>query len=228
MKVWPFDTAAERTRGQWISRRDLANGVGILEAIRDEAGDEMDILVEMHSLWSLKPAVEILAAIEHIRPFWVEDPIRTDSADSYRRIRERVNVPIAAGETVGGARAFKPLLDAGGLDVGIVDVGWSGGLSEALRTAHLFDAYGMSFAPHDCTGPLSFAVCTHFAASQENTLVVETVRAFHHGWYPEVFSGLPEIIDGEVRCTGSSGFGVKMRPEFAEAESTSMRTTRIL
>jgi L-alanine-DL-glutamate epimerase-like enolase superfamily enzyme len=40
-----------------------------------------------------------------------------------------MDVPIAAGETLAGRHAFKPLLDAGSLDVAIVDIDWTGGIS---------------------------------------------------------------------------------------------------
>jgi len=135
MKVWPFDPAAARSRGHDISSADLRSAMSVVEAIRAEAGDAMDILIELHSLWSLKAATRILKALEDIAPFWVEDPMRLDSVDGYRRLRERVDVPIAGGEPLTGARRFKPLLDAGALDVAIVDPGWTGGITETVRIA---------------------------------------------------------------------------------------------
>jgi galactonate dehydratase len=112
MKVWPFDRAAEASRGHRIAAAELRSGMAVLEAIRAEAGDQMDVMVELHSLWSLKAATEILHAMADIAPYWVEDPIRTDAIDGYRRLRERARVPIAAGEAMSGTRGFKPLLDA--------------------------------------------------------------------------------------------------------------------
>ena len=227
MKVWPFDRAAESSRGHHIGLADLRSGVGVLEAIRAEAGDRMEILLEMHSLWSLKAATEILRAVTDVRPFWVEDPMRTDAADAYRRLRERVDVPVAAGESMSGTRGFKPLLDAGGLDVAIVDVGWTGGVTEAVRIASLADTYGVSFAPHDCTGPISFAVSVHVAASQPNCLVAETVRAFQASWYPLIADGLPAVRGGAVEIPTTPGLGVRLRPDFLADPSTRVRRSKL-
>ena len=227
MKVWPFDRAAESSRGHHIGLADLRSGVGVLEAIRAEAGDRMEILLEMHSLWSLKAATEILRAVTDVRPFWVEDPMRTDAADAYRRLRERVDVPVAAGESMSGTRGFKPLLDAGGLDVAIVDVGWTGGVTEAVRIASLADTYGVSFAPHDCTGPISFAVSVHVAASQPNCLVAETVRAFQASWYPLIADGLPAVRGGAVEIPTTPGLGVRLRPDFLADPSTRVRRSNL-
>ena len=227
MKVWPFDRAAESSRGHRIGLAELRSGVGVLEAIRAEAGDRMEILLEMHSLWSLKAATEILRAVADVRPFWVEDPIRTDAVEAYRRLRERVDVPVAAGESMSGTRGFKPLLDAGGLDVAIVDVGWTGGITEAVRIASLADTYGVSFAPHDCTGPISFAVSVHVAASQPNCLVAETVRAFQASWYPLIADGLPAVHGGAVEIPTTPGLGVRLRPDFLADPSTRVRRSKL-
>jgi L-alanine-DL-glutamate epimerase-like enolase superfamily enzyme len=225
MKVWPFDGAAVDSRGHDIRTADLREAVGILEAIRAEAGEAMDILVELHSLWSLKAATRIVRALEDVHPFWIEDPIRADAVDAYRRLRERTTLPIAVGEALAGARAFKPLLDAGALDVAIVDPGWTGGISEAVRIATLADAHGVSFAPHDCTGPVSFAVCVNVVASQANGLVAESVRAFQASWYPQVVDGLPVIRDGRVAPSERPGLGVTLRVDFVTRPDTITRTT---
>ncbi|MFV2064109.1 MAG: mandelate racemase/muconate lactonizing enzyme family protein [Chloroflexota bacterium] len=228
MKVWPFDTAAERTRGQDISTADLRDAMRIVEAIRAEAGDAMDILIEMHSLWSLKAATRILKALEDIGPYWVEDPMRLDSVDAYQRLRERVDVPIAAGESLTGRRRFKPLLDAGALDVAIVDLGWTGGITEAVRIASLADTYGVSFAPHDCTGPISFAATTQVVGSQPNGLISETVRASQASWYAQIAAGLPVVSDGRVELSEASGLGVSLRDDFISRADTQVRTTTLV
>jgi len=227
MKVWPFDPAAERSRGTDISQADLRAAMSILEAIRGAAGDHMDLLIEMHSLWSLKAATTILRAVADVGPFWVEDPMRTDAADAYRRLRDRTNVPIAAGETITGPRGFKPLLDVGALDVAIVDVGWTGGITEAVKIASLADTYGVSFAPHDCTGPVSFAVCTQVVGSQVNGLIAESVRAFQASWYPQVVDGLPTVKDGMVELSSAPGLGVSIRADFLARPDTIVRTTSL-
>ena len=99
----------------------------------------------------------------------LEDPIRPDAPEAYRALRERTSVPIAAGETIAGRRGFKPLLDAAALDVAIVDIDWVGGISEAVKVAALAETYGVGFAPHDCTGPISFAVTSQVIAQISHT-----------------------------------------------------------
>jgi galactonate dehydratase len=228
MKVWPFDFAAEATRGGDLPYADLRRGMRVLEAIRAEAGDAMDILIELHGLWSVKGAVTLLCELESIRPWWVEDPIRPDAPEAYRALRERVNVPIAAGETLTGTRGFKPLLDVHALDVAIVDVNWTGGITEAVKIASLADTYGVGFAPHDCTGPISFAVTTQVVRALPNAVIAETVRAFNSDWYLAIAEGIPPVKDGYVNPSDEPGLGITLREDFLARPDTITRTSRLI
>jgi len=45
MKIWPFDIAAEATRGQYISKTELKQALQPFEKIRKRVGDKMEIMV---------------------------------------------------------------------------------------------------------------------------------------------------------------------------------------
>jgi galactonate dehydratase len=211
MKIWPFDQAAELTGGTTIGNEALAAGLAIIEAIRTEVGLEMDLMIELHGLWSRRAATTIMQAVTPYRPFWVEDPMRPDAVDALRKLASDVDVPIAIGETVVGRRGFAPLLQGGVVDVATVDVQWTGGLTEARKVASMADAYGVPIAPHDCTGPASLAACVHLAQSSPNGFLQETVRAFLRTWYDELVEGLPQIIDGRITASTDPGHGVRLR-----------------
>jgi L-alanine-DL-glutamate epimerase-like enolase superfamily enzyme len=107
MKVWPFDLAAEASGGD--HRADLKFGLGVLDSIRDEVGDSMDLYVELHSLWQPRGAERILRALEPYGLAWAEDPIRADRYEALASLREGTSVPIALGENVGaGYNSYKP------------------------------------------------------------------------------------------------------------------------
>lgn len=224
MKVWPFDTAAERTGGAEISPAELDQGLAVLAAVRDEVGQDMRLMVELHGLWTRPAAERILAALAPYRPYWVEDPLRSDAAAAYARLARVEGVPIAAGETCVGRRGFMPLLDSGAVDVLTLDLQWTGGLTEARKIASLADAYAVPVAPHDCTGPATLAACVHFVCSQPNGLIQETVRAFLHTWYGDLVTGLPEIGGGMARPGRAPGHGVRLREDLPDAQR---RTSRL-
>lgn len=226
MKVWPFDLAAESAHGAHTA--DLRFGLGVLDAIRDAVGDEMDLYVELHSLWQPKGAERVLRALEPYGVAWAEDPVRADHHEVLSSLRQSVPVPIAVGENLGaGYNGYKPLFDARGTDVAIVDIGWSGGITQALKTAALADQYGIPVAPHDCTGPVALAVATHFVTAITNGYVQEVARAFYHGWYSKVATGLPTVHGGMIAPAAAPGHGITLSDEILNDPGTVRRRSEL-
>lgn len=212
MKIWPFDELAEQTLGTNMSRSALAPGIAIVSDIRDSVGEQMDLMIELHGLWNRPGAEVLINELTPFRPYWVEDPIRSDAVDALIQLRAHTDVRIATGETAVGRRGFLPLLQGGAVDIATVDVQWTGGLTEARKIASLADTFDVALAPHDCTGPITLAACTHLVMSQPNGLIQETTRAFLHTWYNDVAEGLPALHDGELRLSTDPGLGVRLVP----------------
>src|SRR5438132_299206 len=53
MKIWPFDPYAEASGGTYIAPEDLERGLEPFRKIRAAVGSAMNIMVELHGLWSL-------------------------------------------------------------------------------------------------------------------------------------------------------------------------------
>jgi L-alanine-DL-glutamate epimerase-like enolase superfamily enzyme len=70
MKIWPFDAAAETSRGQYIASDALKSALEPFEKIRRAVGDRMDVMVEFHALWQLLPAMQIAKALAPYGTFW--------------------------------------------------------------------------------------------------------------------------------------------------------------
>jgi L-alanine-DL-glutamate epimerase-like enolase superfamily enzyme len=162
-----------------------------------------------------------------LRPYWIEDPLRADAVDALAALRAQVDVPIATGETCVGRRGFLPLLQRDAVDVVTVDVGWTGGITEAAKVAALADAYSVPIAPHDCTGPVSLAVATHLVCSQPNGLIQETARSFIRTWYDQLVEGLPTVLGDQVRVSAAPGHGVRLRDGLDRGELVSTRISRL-
>jgi L-alanine-DL-glutamate epimerase-like enolase superfamily enzyme len=218
MKIWPFDPAAEATNGAYISQEDLSKTLKIFEKIRNEVGMEMDLMVELHGLWQRTPVEMIMHGLAEFNPYWIEDPIRPDAIDAISFLRESTGLRIATGETVVGRRGVLPLLQKNAVDILTIDTQWTGGLTEARKVATLADTYATAIAPHDCTGPVSLAACTHLVLSQKNGIIQETVRAFLNTWYSDFTTGMPPIKDGRISVTRDPGHGVLLNPELLKSD----------
>lgn len=225
MKIWPFDPAAEKTQGQYISSEDLKGALQPFEKIRARVGDRIDIMVEFHSLWQLIPAMKIAKALAPFGTFWHEDPIKMDSLASLKRYAEISPAPICASETLGSRWAFRDLLQTEAAGIVMFDLSWCGGLSEARKIAALAEAWHLPVAPHDCTGPVVFTASTHLALNAPNALVQESVRAFYNGWYREVMTALPKIENGFVTVPDGPGLGCELMPDIEKRFSVTRRSS---
>jgi galactonate dehydratase len=225
MKLWPFDEVARANGGQYISAGELRNCLEPLEKIRSAAGDQMEVMVELHGLWEVAPAIKISRALADFSPYWVEDAIKLDSQDALARLRDATDVPFAFGETLAGVHAYKRLFDSGAADVVMFDFCWGGGVSEGRRVAALAEAYGLPIAPHDCVGPVALAVGAHFSIATKNALIQETVRAYYTDWYREIVVGLPAIDRGQISPSPAPGIGTELRPEFVSRPDVHVRVS---
>ena len=226
MKIWPFDMAAERTRGWDISGAELNAALEPFRKIRRAVGDRMDIMVEFHSLWSLPMACKLAERLAEFDTYWHEDPFRLDNLSDIAEYRRHSKAWVCASETLAGTHAFRDYLQTGCAGVVMLDLSWCGGLSEARKIAGMAEAWHTPVAPHDCTGPVVYAASCHFSLYARNTLIQESVRAFYTGWYKELVTALPSMTNGEISVDFSKpGIGLELLPGLDKRADAIVRAT---
>ena len=227
MKIWPFDLAAEKSKGVYISNSDLKAALKPFEKIRERVGDQMDIHVEFHSLWQLPPAIKIAKALEEFNPFWFEDPIKMNNLDALAEYAKRTNVWVTASETLATRWAFRDLFRKNAVSVCMLDIGWTGGITEAKKIASMAEANSLPIAPHDCTGPILLTASVHLAMNSSNTLVQEIVRAFYYDWYKNLVTQLPPISNGSITAPEGPGLGTQLNPDIPRRKDALVRVSKL-
>lgn len=214
MKIWPFDTFAEKNNGADISDEDLKAGLIPLQKVREAVGDKINLMLELHALWSPVAAKKIFEATKELNLTWIEDPIYPDLLDEYQILRGGKYAPIAHGETLASLSRVNHLLSNNYIDVLTLDLGWCGGFTTGIEFAKLAEKYGKSIAPHDCTGPIGLIAGAHLSTANKNAVVQETVRASFRSWYPKMVTSLPTITKGDLTLTKAAGLGSDLNPEY--------------
>jgi galactonate dehydratase len=229
MKIWPFDQFADATNGQHITPEQIELGVKPFRQIRDAVGKRMEIAVELHSRWNLQSALRIAQALEELEPMWYEDPIRMDSPDVLAQFARSTRVPTTASETLAHRAAFRQMLDRDAIGIVMLDTGWVGGISEAHAIGVLAETYHRPFAPHDCTGPVTYTVGTHLCLALPNAMIQEGVRAYYGegGWYASVVTDLPRIEHGFVAPPDAPGLGIRLLPDFTGRPEVTSRISEL-
>jgi L-alanine-DL-glutamate epimerase-like enolase superfamily enzyme len=227
MKIWPFDVHAAATGGQMIGLAELKEGLEPFRKIRAAVGDRIDVMAELHSLWSAPAAARICQALEDYGVFWAEDPIgKMDDVSSLADLRCRTRVPICGSETLGGATSFRRLLEAQAVDVVMLDLAWCGGITEGRKIAALAEAHAKPIAPHDCTGPVTLMAGLHLALHAPTAIFQEVVRATLATWYRDLVTDLPVIRMGMAQAPTAPGLGTALLPEVARRPDARIREQR--
>lgn len=225
MKIWPFDPYAEASDGQYISNGDLNRALEPFRKIRNAVGDEMEIMVEFHSLWNLPMAKKIVHALEEFSPCWYEDPLKADNLDALADLASTTVVPITISETLSGRWAFREAMEKGAAGIVMLDLSWCGGISEAKKIATMAEAFQLPVAPHDCTGPVVLIASTHLSVNVPNAMIQESVRAYYTGWYQELVTALPTVANGQISPPPGPGLGTELLPDLAERADAHVRVS---
>ena len=233
LKVWPWDRFAPQIEasgssgstgpagwtamgppGSYLSPVDLAVGLAMLEQARDAVGERIELLIEGHSRWDLNMAIRIARAVEPLGVLWMEDICQPDNAEDLARLVRETRVPQAVSERLITRFPFREMLHHQAAHVVLMDVAWTGGLSEARRIAELAETYHLPVAPHDCTGPVTATANIHLAYALANCMAVEVVRGFVAGYYLDVLDAPVGIRAGRAVLPERPGLGVALQPGF--------------
>jgi len=219
MKIWPFDRFAAAHKGQWISDDEIGSGLGPIKQIRERVGRKMQIAIEGHGYWNLNSAMRITRAIEPYDITWLEDmmPLPQTNLFGYRQLARSTPVPLCLSERLMTRWQYAPVLRARSAKVIMLDIAWTGGISEARRICEMAESEHLPVTFHNCGGPVLCSATAHLAIATHNLLNVETVRPYFED-YASYAQGHPIIQDGFLRLPDGPGLGVTLHPRVAASK----------
>src|SRR6478609_3798006 len=101
---------------------------------REGVGKDGDWLIDFHQRFDLADAIRGCNLIEHLAPFFVEDPVRAEAFNEDLPIlRQKVNVPLAAGEEWGNRWDFNKLVERHDIDWMRATLPNVGGITEMMK-----------------------------------------------------------------------------------------------
>lgn len=195
------------------ARHDLA--YERIAAVRDAVGPNIDILIEIHGNLGTADAIRFGRRVEHIDPYFMEEPIDPMNVESMKKVSESVRIPIAGGERLYTRYQFRPFIERQALDILQPDMGLCGGISEARKIATHGETYNLHVQPHNCGGPVSTAACVQLDAVMTNFAIQEVFPFFKDGRYELVTDAYePNIRNGTIQVRQEPGLGVTLNHDF--------------
>jgi len=196
-----------------VDRKVLRNLRSHLEAFRDGAGPDMDILLDLNFNAKTEGYVKILREIADLDMFWIE--IDSYDAEALAYIRRQSPHPISSCETLLGLREFFPYFKAQSMDVAIIDAVWNG-VWQSMKIANAAEAHEVNVAPHNFYGHLCSLMNVHFAAAVPNLRIME-IDIDRLPWDDELFTHTPDFEDGHILVPDRPGWGTDPVEEALEA-----------
>jgi len=177
-----IDFLAKDFDGHHITREESQNHLSVktmreidkkLQAVRDVIGSDVELILENHCLTGANTAIQFGKLAENYDPMLYEEPANPLDELDYKRIREKLNIPLATGERSYTRRGFLPLVKNGYLDVVQLDLGNCGGITEGRKIADLSETFGATVQTHTCNTPISIAAALQLEAAIPNFIIHE-------------------------------------------------------
>ena len=199
--------------GHTIDAANLKRGLEPFRKIREAVGDQVEIMVEGHGLWSLPAAKKIAHALEEYQPYWLEDLLRADDLDALADLRRSTTTPILVSDYLTTRYEYKAVLEKNAADIIMIDPTWAGGSTESKKIATMAETWKRPVAMHDCTGPFTLFAGLHLAINATNAVYQETVRAYLHISYPQLVTEGVTVELGHILAPTHPGLGTTLLPE---------------
>lgn len=188
-------------------------------AVRKAFGEELDILTDANTAYTLADARAAMPGLDDSRAGWLEEPFPAHDYRSYREARGFGNVPLAAGENHYTRFEFDRVIEDGAITILQPDLSKTGGITEALRVAALASTWKLPIHPHTSMTALNMAASVHFLAAIDNAGYFEADVSRNNLFRDKLVDKAPFVIDADgcTRPLESPGIGLEVDESFLKA-----------
>lgn len=196
-------------------RQSVLASIKQFQAVREAVGDEIELTFDVHTRLDLPDALWLCQEVEQFRPYFIEDPLRCENPDSFKTLRPRTTVPLAAGEQFSSKWEFRQLIEEDWIDYARIDLCIIGGFTEARKIAGWCETHYIKLALHNPLGPISSAACLQLNLATSNFGVQEQPRKTGTV-LTDVVPVQPVWEDGYLLAPTIPGIGVEFDREAAK------------
>jgi L-alanine-DL-glutamate epimerase-like enolase superfamily enzyme len=220
---WKFVRWGLSQDGETLEPRPaVLTAIKQFQAVREAVEDEIEICFDVHTRLDLPDVIWLCQEIEDCRPFFIEDPLRSENPDSFKTLRPRTTVPLAAGEQFSSKWEFRQLIEEEWIDYARIDLCIVGGLTEAKKIAGWCETHYIKLATHNPLGPVSSAACLQLNLACPNFGVQEQPRK-PGTVLTDVVPVQPEWVDGSLLPPTRPGLGIEFDREAAKKHPFQMK-----
>ena len=194
--------------------RAVRKSVEGFRAVRETVGDEIEIAIDVHTRLNPTWAIQLCKDLEPLRPFFIEDPIRSENPQSFANLRHHTSAPIATGEQLLTKWQFRELIENEWIDYASADLGLVGGITEGKKIAAMCEVHYIDTALHNPLGPVNTAasvqldMCIPNFGIQELSMVPPAMT--------DIFPTQCSVVAGHLIPADVPGIGIEFNFEAAK------------
>ena len=187
----------------------------MLEEVRNQLGDEIELLHDVHERLTPSEAIRFARDIEEFRLFSLEDLLAPEDLHWFERVRAHTTTPLAMGELFNHPLEWRTLIEGRLIDFIRMHVSQMGGITPARKAADFAHLYGIRTAWHgpSDTSPVGHAANLHIDLWTPAFGIQEWYRPSEIDY--EMFPGLPRVIDGYLYPNDRPGLGIDINEKLA-------------
>ncbi len=131
-----------------VGKPDPREDLKRVEAVRKALGPNIRIMTDANGRWTLPQAIQTAGRLVDFDITWIEEPIYFDDVLGHQRLAETIATPIALGEQLYTASAFRDFIHAGAVHYVQPDVVRLAGVTEFMQVADMARCYSLPVVPH--------------------------------------------------------------------------------
>ncbi len=167
--------------------------------------------------------IQLASALKPYDLLFLEEPAVPGNIEVFKRLKEHISIPLAAGERDRTIYEFLPYLMHRCLDILQPDCCHSGGITTLKKVAALAEAFQVPLAPHCTAGWLGISGSLHLVSSIPLFLI--------HEFYPSIGDSQKVTRmewkldkDGYIGLPPGPGLGVEVDEKRLEEEAKKPQT----
>jgi L-alanine-DL-glutamate epimerase-like enolase superfamily enzyme len=186
---------------------DVKRTFELCQQVREGGGKDGSWCIDFHTELDMPDAVALAGMIEPLRPYFVEDLVRSENPGVYRTLRRQVKVPIAVGEQFGPKWEWNELIEQHLTDYARATIPNVGGITEFMKIAGICETHYVGLVPH-FTGPISEAAMVHCSTAFPGPVLMEMLNGGTRQW-PYLNRGY-DFKNGKLWPNERPGIGVEV------------------
>ena len=191
--------------------RDWREDVDRIKAMHDQVDGELEFRLDPNQGWTIDQAIRVGSKLADAGIYlqYMEQPIRVDAHKSLASLKNQAGQPMAPNEDTYIPHNLRRLIDAGAIDVAVLDLTPAGGITGLRQQAAIVEDAGIPIA-HHCAFDLGIRTAAILHAVHGIPGFSLPPDSVYYGWEDDITVNPFNTANGTLRVPQDPGLGVQV------------------